>query len=99
MARTTWKEAHPRGVSMLYRLQTCLDASRDTEIWSKYITVIEVGAGVIETNLPWKLLRQLFSLADVPMPSHWLTSDHPSWSECDECPDSEKPSKPGVYYF
>lgn len=80
--RYIWKECHITSGLYLNRLQACWDSSRKAFGRREYTFYVGKGMGVVETDLPWSGLRDLFRFADVPFPSltnRWLTSTEPSW--------------------
>lgn len=72
--RTKWKEFQ-LGNRALHELESCRSSLPELK---QYTVSLETGAGVLETNVPWAILRIWFRAANARMP-HAHISEKASW--------------------
>jgi hypothetical protein len=75
--KTVWKEIRFDRPSQMQELESVLSSFDEL---NRYSITFEGGAGIIETNMPWRSLRRWFTWAGVPLSyDNILTSNTPSW--------------------
>lgn len=85
MSATSWKEIRVDSTGQYERLESTINA-----LGAKgYVTTFETAVQIIQTNMPYSLLRTWFSFAGVPLPSDIGISR----------PIEDTPTKPGVYHL